>query len=140
MTFLSGSAADTLLFGRKLSGLLPDGAVVSLTGPLGAGKTVLVKGIARGLGIEAEEIISPSFTIIQEYTNSKTLYHIDLYRISGREELIHLGFEELLYGNGICLIEWGEKAADLLPPTVITVNIAILPDNKRQFSVSGLPE
>ena len=112
--------------------------MVSLSGALGSGKTVFVKGIASGLNLDEDELSSPTYTIIQEYGTTPPLYHIDLYRISGVMELGYLGFEEILQGKGICLIEWGEKASAILPEDTIYVNIQILPDGKRLITVRGI--
>jgi tRNA threonylcarbamoyladenosine biosynthesis protein TsaE len=100
--------------GARLASEFPHGAVVLLVGPLGAGKTVLAGGIARGLGIE-ERLVSPTYTIISEYREgTKLLHHVDLYRIEGRDQMENLGLEEILAGTGYVLVEWGEKMASAL--------------------------
>ncbi len=92
----------------------PRGAVVLLVGPLGAGKTVLARGIARGLGIE-DQLVSPTYTIISEYRAGATiLHHVDLYRIEGREQMENLGLEDIMAGDGYVLVEWGEKIGEVL--------------------------
>lgn len=111
--------------------------MVSLSGVLGSGKTVVVKGIASGFGISEDELASPSYTIIQEYGSAPTLFHIDLYRLSSHEELEYLGLGEILESGGVCLIEWGEKASDYLPSATIYVTISILPDDKRLIELKG---
>ena len=88
-----------------------DGVVVLLEGPLGAGKTVLAKGVARALGI-TDPVISPTYTIISEYSaGAMRLYHVDLYRIEGREQMENLGLEDILRGNGVVLVEWGRRSS-----------------------------
>lgn len=116
---------------------LEQGAVCALRGELGAGKTTLVQGIALGLGVE-EIVTSPSFTIIAEYEGRHTLYHMDLYRISGEEEFEALGAEELFYGDGIVVIEWSERIETVLPPHRISVSIRINGPHERSFSIEGL--
>lgn len=111
--FHSRSSEDTLAWGELLGARLAkeyrDGAVVLLVGPLGAGKTVIAKGVARGLGVR-DLIISPTYTIISEYrTPAGALHHVDLYRIEGKEQLENLGLEDILRGGGVVLVEWGEK-------------------------------
>jgi tRNA threonylcarbamoyladenosine biosynthesis protein TsaE len=125
----SNSAEHTIRLGARLGRLLGPGDVVALYGPLGAGKTTLVKGIARNLGAE-RQVTSPSFTLIGEYRGTRqgrpvAIYHIDLYRISHQREIEDLGIEEFLFGGGICVIEWAEKASDFLPETTIHVQILI---------------
>lgn len=95
-------------FGRRLAGELGPGAIVSLEGGLGAGKTTLAKGIAAGLGVH-DTVTSPTFTIISEYLGRIPLYHMDLYRIEDEEELYNLGIDDFLYGDGVCLIEWIDR-------------------------------
>ena len=124
--------------GRRLSEHLAAGSIVGLTGCLGAGKTTLVKGLAEGLNIK-EEVTSPSYTIIKEYHNGTLpLYHMDLYRIDNLEELFLTGFEELIYGNGISIIEWSEKAGEVLPEEAVSINIIINSDYSRTVQIGGL--
>jgi tRNA threonylcarbamoyladenosine biosynthesis protein TsaE len=118
---------------------LVPGSVVALRGGLGAGKTCLAKGIARGLGVE-EEVKSPTYTIISEYeTRGKTpFYHIDAYRLGGDEDFEALGGRELFCDDGIAVIEWSEKIPTSLPEDSILVEIEILDGEKRRFRVSGI--
>ena len=125
-------------FGKKISSSLNRGMVVALTGSLGAGKTTIVKGIALGLGISSE-ITSPSFTIIKEYYEGRLpLYHMDLYRIDNFEELYMIGFEDLIYGDGLSIIEWSEKAEELLPDDCIHLYINIKDDGVREIDLKGI--
>ena len=117
---ITHSAEETIAFGRKLASILSPPLVVLLRGDLGAGKTTLVKGIAEGFGAaRAEDVTSPTFTLVHEYRGSQTtLYHIDLYRIDAERELETLGLDDLLAPNCILLIEWGEKFPRWRDPTV----------------------
>jgi tRNA threonylcarbamoyladenosine biosynthesis protein TsaE len=133
---------QTIRLGLEIGKQLQPGSVVALHGPLGAGKTTLVKGIARSLNIE-EALTSPSFTLIAEYEGSRegnpvTLYHIDLYRISHPQEIEDLGMEEILNGEGICVIEWAEKASEFLPESTVRVKIVIEDKGRRQIKIRGL--
>lgn len=112
-SFISKSHNETLKFGIELGKLLKPGDIVCLDGELGAGKTVLTKGIAKGLGI-GKEVTSPTYTLINEYPGKVSLYHFDLYRLEDEDELFHIGGEELLYGQGVSVIEWASRAKDLL--------------------------
>src|SRR5262252_9074686 len=109
--FATHSADETIQLGRQLAAELKPGSIVLLRGDLGAGKTTLVKGIAEGFhAAEAERVTSPTFTLIHEYRGPEvTLYHIDLYRIDTQLELDTLALDDLMDGNSILLIEWGEK-------------------------------
>ena len=132
------SADEMISFGKIISEKLAPGMVIALTGSLGAGKTTLVKGIAAGLDIKSE-VTSPSFTIISEYHEGRLpLYHMDLYRIDNVEELYMIGFEDLIYGNGLSIIEWSEKAEDLLPDDCIHLLIEIQENGSRKITIRGL--
>jgi tRNA threonylcarbamoyladenosine biosynthesis protein TsaE len=139
MKFISHSSQETLEFGRELAKKLKAGSVVSLRGSLGAGKTVIAKGIAEYLNIN-EAIVSPTFTILQEYDGDRALYHMDLYRISGCDEFEMMGGEEMLYGDGITLIEWSEKIDEMLPEDTIYIELSIEDNQDRVINVSGLEE
>jgi len=134
---------QTLQAGQELGGRLsreyPGGAVVLLVGPLGAGKTVMAKGIAQGLGIE-ELVSSPTYTIISEYGSaSRHLHHVDLYRVEGTEQLENLGLEDLMAGDGYVLVEWGEKIERWLSsPSAgshLRVTFSFAPDGGRDILV-----
>jgi tRNA threonylcarbamoyladenosine biosynthesis protein TsaE len=118
---------------------LVPGSVIALRGGLGAGKTCLTKGIARGLGVE-EEVNSPTYTIVSEYETREKIpfYHIDAYRLGGDEDFEALGGRELFSENGIAVIEWSERIPHSLPEGSILVEIEILDGEKRRFRVSGI--
>ncbi|MGN1164528.1 MAG: tRNA (adenosine(37)-N6)-threonylcarbamoyltransferase complex ATPase subunit type 1 TsaE [Candidatus Ornithospirochaeta sp.] len=136
MTVLTKSTEETEELGFRFGNTLKAGDVVSLRGSLGAGKTVLAKGIARSLGI-GEAVVSPTFTLVQEYEGREKLYHLDIYRLSGEDEFESMGGEEFLYSDGITLIEWSEKIDDMLPEDTIFVKIEINEDLSRTITING---
>ncbi len=116
-------AEETFDVGERLGSQARAGEVYCLLGDLGVGKTVFTQGFARGLGID-EPISSPTFTIVQEYEEGRLpFYHFDVYRIADPEEMDEIGFEDYLYGQGVCLIEWADLIRDLIPPFAKTVVI-----------------
>jgi tRNA threonylcarbamoyladenosine biosynthesis protein TsaE len=110
---------------------------VGLYGELGSGKTTMVKGIARALGIEEKEIMSASFTIITEYDSTPPFSHIDLYRIEKDSELDEVGFWEHIGGNTISVIEWAEKAESMLPEDLIRVGLTSVGEEVREITIEG---
>lgn len=116
------SFEETVALGEKVGSILGPGDVLCLSGDLGTGKTAFVNGVARSLGITSY-ITSPTFTIVNEYQGKFPLYHFDVYRISGSDEMFDIGFEEYINSEGITVIEWGEIIGDILPPELIKVNI-----------------
>ncbi len=137
MTIKTNSPLETEELGKKIGNALRKGDVVSLRGSLGAGKTVIAKGIARSLGI-GEAIVSPTFTLVQEYDGREKLYHLDIYRLSGDDEFESMGGEEFLYPDGISLIEWSEKIDDMLPDNTIYITLTINDDLSRTIEIRGL--
>jgi tRNA threonylcarbamoyladenosine biosynthesis protein TsaE len=134
----SASPEETRTIGERIGAGLAPGSVVLLSGPLGAGKTVLVKGIARGLGV-VEEIISPTYTIVADYPGRIPLAHVDLYRVEGPAQIAGLGLDDLLAGPGVTVVEWGEKLAPaLLGRAVVRVTISLASDSGRRIAVEGL--
>jgi tRNA threonylcarbamoyladenosine biosynthesis protein TsaE len=129
---------DTREFGLELAKKLKPGDVVALIGELGTGKTTLTKSIAEGLGIR-EMITSPTFTIVQEYTDGRLpLYHFDVYRICDLEEMYELGYEEYFFGEGVCVIEWAEQIEELIPEDAITIRIEYgAGEEERIYDVEG---
>ena len=120
--------------GEKIGKKLRGGEVIALIGELGAGKTCLTQGLALGLGINPREYVtSPSFTLINEYQGRLPLYHIDLFRIRGREEVEGLGCEEYCYGEGVTIIEWAEKAESLLSEEYLRIELIPLDEEQRQI-------
>lgn len=117
------SVQETIQFGKRLGQLLTGGDVLALTGDLGAGKTVLTRGIAFGLGIPMDQVSSPTFTLIQEYPGSIPLIHIDLYRLERPSELASLGLEECFTPGVIVIIEWAERFPQLLPSDHVAIHL-----------------
>jgi tRNA threonylcarbamoyladenosine biosynthesis protein TsaE len=127
------SPEETIEFGRRLATELRAGDVVALTGEIGAGKTCLVKGIALGLGV-AQDVTSPTFTIIHEYCGGRLpLYHVDLYRLESTQQMIAIGIEEYLRGDGVTVIEWAEKIEALLPERTKRVRMEVVGENARRI-------
>jgi len=140
--FNVNSEQETLALGQKIAACLRKGSVVSIQGELGSGKTRLVKGVALGLGVE-EPVTSPTYTIINEYSitkggcKDKVLRHMDVYRISG-DDFAELGGTELICGDDISLIEWGERLEKKLPADAIRVFINITGVSSRNIRLEGL--
>ena len=124
--------AATVAWGRRLGSLLFPGAVVALVGPLGAGKTTLVRAIAEGLGIaDPRWVTSPTFVLLQHYPARLMIHHCDAYRLSSPQELWDIGIDEYLYGDGVCLIEWADKVRYILPPEHLWLELAPLSTGGR---------
>ena len=136
--FRSPGEKCSLLLGRAIGELLQPGDILALRGELAAGKTLLAQGIARGLGIGPEvRITSPTFTIINEYAGRLRLYHIDLYRISGPDDLDTLPWQESLFGNGAAVIEWPERLGRLLPAERWDIKFSICDEESREMLICG---
>ena len=131
----SSSREETLALGERLGQLLRAGDVVALIGPLGSGKTVLTKGIARGLGVTDERMVtSPTFTLIHEYAGRRRLYHFDAYRLDGLGRMLEIGSEEIFAGEGVSVVEWADRVAAGLPEEYLEVRIQIEGPNSRRFT------
>ena len=123
MIIETNSASETLALGEKLGKAAKPGQIYTLNGDLGVGKTVLTQGFAKGLGI-TEAVNSPTFTIIQEYTEGRLpFYHFDVYRIGDIEEMDEIGYEDYFYGDGVCLIEWANLIEEILPEKYTEIRI-----------------
>lgn len=114
MKYISNSQKDTIDFAKKYAKSLKSGDIILLKGDLGAGKTVFTKGIVNAFSGGKEVAVSPTFTIVNQYNTNPAVYHFDFYRIKTEDELIAIGIEEYLYGGGICIIEWPERAPNIL--------------------------
>lgn len=138
MTFVTHSAEETIQLGKKIGSLLQPGAIIAMEGNIAAGKTTITKGIAKSLGIE-ETITSPTFTLISEYSGKMPLYHMDVYRLDSCEDFINLGVEDLMYGNGVSIIEWSERVREELPKSTITLRLEIREDGGRDITLENWP-
>ncbi|MEA2460600.1 MAG: tRNA threonylcarbamoyladenosine biosynthesis protein TsaE [Actinomycetota bacterium] len=125
------SAQETSILGTAIAALLLPGDIVSLTGELGAGKTVFVQGLATSLGAPGP-VTSPSFTLVHEYEARYRIIHLDVYRLDSFQEVLDLGFEELLDPGAIVLIEWGDAVEPLLPRSYLTVDLRRVPDPEKE--------
>ncbi|MBR7079912.1 MAG: tRNA (adenosine(37)-N6)-threonylcarbamoyltransferase complex ATPase subunit type 1 TsaE [Treponema sp.] len=137
LSFKTNSAEETIELGKKIGSMLKPGDIIAMKGTLAAGKTTITKGIAGALGIE-DNITSPTFCLISEYYGNKMpLYHMDVYRLDGPEDFLNLGVEELLYGQGVCIIEWSEKIKSVLPSKTITLSITPEDDGSRKIEIQN---
>lgn len=123
--------AETARVGEFLGQLLGPGDVVCLIGDLGAGKTNLAQGLARGLGI-TDQVTSPTFTLINEYHGRLRLFHMDLYRLEGAEDLADLGYEEYIDGDGVTVVEWADRAMEALPLERLDIKLYAVADEAEQ--------
>ena len=135
-TVVCRTADDMEKLGRSIGKLCRSSDVISLRGSLGAGKTVFAKGVARALGI-GEAIVSPTFTLVQEYQGRLPMYHMDLYRITSEDDFQMIGGEDMLYSDGVCLIEWSEVIDSLLPKETLYVEITVNDDQSRTVRMTG---
>ncbi len=136
--FTSRHLDDTDRLGTIISAALCPGDVISLSGPLGAGKTRLVQAIAGGLGIARDQVTSPTFVLLNEYRAGRLpLYHFDVYRLRDEDEFHELGPEEYFAGDGVCLLEWGDRVGHLLPSRASRVAIEVLGTDERTIRITG---
>jgi len=139
LNIVSHSEAETAALAQKLALFFRAGDVIVLTGELGAGKTVFVRGLATGLGIGEDLVNSPSFTVVNEYPGGKLpLFHFDLYRLGDPSELQEVGWDEYRRRDGLIVVEWGERAGYQLPPAYYRVKITPLNEQQRQIDVAYL--
>jgi tRNA threonylcarbamoyladenosine biosynthesis protein TsaE len=133
--------AETEAFGRRLADLLFPGAVIALVGPLGAGKTHLVRAIAAGLGVaRPNQVTSPTFVLIQEYEGRLPIYHFDTYRLKFEAEFADLGVHEYFQSHGVSLVEWADKVPSCLPAARLTIQIVVTGAESRRLEIEGCGE
>jgi tRNA threonylcarbamoyladenosine biosynthesis protein TsaE len=138
-TFQTASEEETIALGEKLAHQLPRRAAVLLIGNLGAGKTTLAKGIAKGLGAaEPDQVSSPTFTLIHEYGKRPEVYHVDLYRLDRVDEVAALGLEELFEKDSVVLVEWGERFPQIMPAERIEIRIEAGDGDQREITVTPI--
>jgi tRNA threonylcarbamoyladenosine biosynthesis protein TsaE len=144
LDIISHSAAQTQRMGMRLGEIVQGGELILLNGQLGTGKTTFTQGLARGMDI-TEQINSPTFTLLKEYPgharaadrphaqshNGPALYHFDLYRLDEPEEIFDLGFEDYFYGDGVCVVEWADKADLLWPTDHLRIGMKMMSETKR---------
>ncbi len=133
-TYITQSQEETFGLGVELGKNAQPGDIFALIGQLGTGKTILAKGIAKGLGID-EEITSPTFTLLEVYEAPVPLYHFDLYRIQDDKELENLFFEEYWFGDGVSVIEWADRAMKRLPENIYIITLEYIDKNRRKISI-----
>ncbi|MDB5335471.1 MAG: tsaE [Planctomycetaceae bacterium] len=127
------SVDETRQLGAHLGEALEPSSVIALSGNLGAGKTHLTQGIAEGLGIERRLVNSPTFALVQEYAGRLPVFHFDTYRLRNVDEFLDLGFDEYLSLRGVCIIEWAERVAEVLPADTLTVRVSATGESTRLF-------
>jgi len=138
MKITTKSEEETRQLGRRIGELAGGGLVLALFGDLGAGKTVFVQGLARGLGVdERTPVTSPTYTLINEYPAAVFLHHVDLYRISDSAELAEIGFDEILTEGGVVAVEWAERCKEELPEDRLDIRIREAGGNRRTFEMSA---
>lgn len=140
LTLHSSNADETIELGRKIGSMLKKGDILAMQGTLAAGKTTITKGIAESLGVK-DTITSPTFCLISEYEGTMPLYHLDVYRLEGGEDFVNLGTDDMLYGDGVSIIEWSEKIMDELPKDVITIKLEPESDGStnRTITITNWP-
>lgn len=136
MKFVTSSPEETVELGKKIGRMLKNGDVIAMQGTLAAGKTTITKGIAAALGIE-DTITSPTFCLISEYQGKMPLYHMDVYRLNGAEDFAELGTDDMIYGNGVSIIEWSEKIMTELPRKTILLKIITQEDGTRLIEIDN---
>jgi len=137
MEKLSASVDQTLKLGKKIAANLKGGEIILLSGSLGAGKTVLAKGIAQGLGINKNDVVSPTFVLLRVYPGKHLLQHFDFYRIKTPQEIFALGYQEYLYTDAITVIEWPQRLKFLLPKEFLKIKLLIKAKNQRYFKFTA---
>jgi len=136
LTFITHSPEETIALGEKIGSKLVKGDVIAMQGTLAAGKTTITKGIAKALGID-ETITSPTFCLISEYYGKMPLYHMDVYRLEGGEDFVNLGTDDMIYGDGVSIIEWSEKIMNELPKRTIILKITPQDDGSRKIEIDN---
>jgi tRNA threonylcarbamoyladenosine biosynthesis protein TsaE len=135
--YLTTSVEKTVWLGQQLGAELTDGDVVALIGDLGGGKTWFTKGVAIGLEIGADHVVSPTFTLVNEYDGRHQLFHIDLYRLKDETEIMALDLEGYVSGEGVVVIEWADRWPGQLPEESIQVDLRMVDEHTRELWFSG---
>lgn len=138
LTYLTTSDQETINLGRKLGAGLREGDVIAMSGELGSGKTWFTKGVAFGLGVPEESIItSPSFAFVNKYTGRCPLFHMDIYRLGEISDFLSAGLDEYFYENGVVVLEWADRWPRILPEWSLKVKFEIVDDQTRSITFSG---
>lgn len=136
LSIISHSEDETVALARKLAASFVSGDIVVLKGELGSGKTTFVRGLAAARGVDENQINSPSYTFVNEYSGDPPIYHIDLYRLGDVSELTEIGWDDFLSRDGIVLVEWGERAEWRLPARYYLAEFAIIDERQREINFS----
>ena len=136
MVYITNSEQETEALGAKFGAEIPDGSVVAFYGELGSGKTAFIRGMAQGMGIEAM-VNSPTFTIVNEYTGKRSLFHFDMYRLGSADELFDIGWEDYLARNGVCAVEWSENVADAFEGDEYVISFRKTSPTGREITMEG---
>lgn len=140
MTIYTKSERETQELGKKLAKYVRPGMVLALYGGLGAGKTAFVRGLASGMGLTAR-VTSPTFTIVNEYQGRMPLYHFDMYRLSGSDELFEIGWEDYLSSGGVLAVEWSENVEDAFDESVVRIRVERgESESERRIDIENLPD
>ena len=132
----SDSAARTRAIGASIGRAMLEGVTVGLVGPLGAGKTQLVKGIAAGAGVADDKLVtSPTFSLVQEYEGRLWMHHLDAYRLSSEADLLALGFEEMIAEGELLIVEWADRVGGVMPPESLWIELTIEGDDQRRIEL-----
>lgn len=134
-SFTAENERETERLGRALAENLEPGTVVGLLGPLGAGKTRLVRSVAEALGVDSAAVASPTFVLIREYQGKTPIYHFDVYRLRDDDEFQELGPDEYFDSDGLSFVEWADRVESLLPPDRLDIRITVLSPTRRQFDL-----
>ncbi len=139
MEYFTDSYMETEQLGERLGRGLNGGEIVALSGDLGAGKTAFVRGLARGLDV-TDSVKSPTFTIVDEHEGRVPLFHFDMYRLGGFDELFDIGWDDYVARGGVCAVEWSENVPEIIDPETITVDIRNMGGDRRCITIGGVKE
>ena len=134
---ITHSPAETCGLGERIGKVAHAGSVLALIGDLGAGKTVLIKGVAAGLGAEPRQVTSPTFILMSRHEGRLVLYHFDAYRLGCPEDMLNIGADEAFYGNGVSVIEWADRVAEALPADRVEIHMTIIGETDRTIRLSA---
>ena len=139
MEYFTDSYMETEQLGERLGRGLKGGEIVALSGDLGAGKTAFVRGLARGLDV-TDSVKSPTFTIVDEHEGRVPLFHFDMYRLGGFDELFDIGWDDYAARGGVCAVEWSENVPEIIDQETITVDIRNMGGDRRCITIGGVKE